>query len=95
MGADLRALANEASSIAIKRIIITIEQQHNNALKTEKQDAMPDKPDEPRSEDLLLSTEQLQHLFITMNDFELALKKVQPSAKREGYIVVVLLLFLL
>ena len=32
-----------------------------------------------------LSPEQLTALFITMEDFQTALKLVQPSAKREGF----------
>ena len=32
-----------------------------------------------------LSDEQLKNLYITMDDFESALKVVQPSAKREGF----------
>jgi ribosome biogenesis ATPase len=35
-----------------------------------------------------LSQEQLDRLSITMNDFEAALKVVQPSAKREGFAMV-------
>ncbi|XP_026461530.1 nuclear valosin-containing protein-like isoform X2 [Ctenocephalides felis] len=36
----------------------------------------------------LLNTQQLKHTFITMQDFRKALKTVQPSAKREGFITV-------
>ena len=32
-----------------------------------------------------LTVEELSTLFITMQDFETALKHVQPSAKREGF----------
>jgi ribosome biogenesis ATPase len=35
-----------------------------------------------------LSPEQLADLSISMNDFELALKKVQPSAMREGFVTI-------
>ena len=35
-----------------------------------------------------LSSEELEPLFIQMSDFELALPKVQPSAKREGFATV-------
>lgn len=35
-----------------------------------------------------LSPEQLQNLFVTLVDFELALKTVQPSSKREGFATV-------
>ena len=32
--------------------------------------------------------EKLEHCFVTMDDFLLAVKKVQPSAKREGFATV-------
>ncbi|CAL8101890.1 unnamed protein product [Orchesella dallaii] len=35
-----------------------------------------------------LTSEDLQDLFVRMNDFELALKIVQPSSKREGFATV-------
>lgn len=35
-----------------------------------------------------LNEQNLQDLFVEMSDFESALKKVQPSAKREGFAVV-------
>ena len=42
--------------------------------------------DEASSEKL--PEEQLRLLSVDMNDFELALKKVQPSSKREGFVTV-------
>lgn len=35
-----------------------------------------------------LTTEQLQKIVVEMGDFDTALKKVQPSAKREGFATV-------
>eukprot|EP01112_Ceratiomyxa_fruticulosa_P013036 TRINITY_DN3645_c0_g1_i1.p1 TRINITY_DN3645_c0_g1~~TRINITY_DN3645_c0_g1_i1.p1 ORF type:complete len:929 (-),score=269.44 TRINITY_DN3645_c0_g1_i1:70-2856(-) len=93
VGADLSALAKEAAVIAINRIfknLFTL-----NEISKEKAD-----PHFSMSEDLSnriavarhlrkndtpLTPAQLAPLSITMNDFMLATKKVQPSAKREGF----------
>lgn len=40
------------------------------------------------SENFVLSSSQLANLYFTMDDFVTALKKVQPSAKREGFATV-------
>lgn len=39
-------------------------------------------------ENIVLSSSQLANLYFTMEDFVNALKKIQPSAKREGFATV-------
>ncbi len=67
VGADLRALCQEAATSAVKRIFSSSTDL-----------------DTPNS----LSDEQLQSFAIGLQDFQVALTKVQPSAKREGFAVV-------
>lgn len=68
VGADLKALCQEAASSAIKRVFSSV-----------LGDQLSDKP---------LTDEQLASIAIGKADFEAALTKVQPSAKREGFAVV-------
>ncbi|XP_073296582.1 cell division control protein 48 homolog C-like [Primulina huaijiensis] len=72
VGADLAALADKAGNLAMKRIIGQIK----DVLSSE------------YSEDWLShpwSHEELEKLSITMADFEVAAKMVQPSSRREGF----------
>jgi SpoVK/Ycf46/Vps4 family AAA+-type ATPase len=62
VGADLVALATEAASAAVGRIVNKLTSVHQFSV----------------------SPEMLQGISITMSDFEVAIPKVQPSAKREG-----------
>lgn len=67
VGADLKALTQEAANSAIKRIL----------------DAHPLEAQEAE-----LDEEQLRTAFVEAHDFAQAMKKIQPSAKREGFAVV-------
>ncbi|CAN7939516.1 unnamed protein product [Ixodes hexagonus] len=87
VGADLMALTREATMSAINRIFQGIEGRVSAAT-----------GDEPRrkldtallllKEVPPLDEEQLKNLSVGMDDFESALKLVQPSAKREGFATV-------
>lgn len=62
---------------------------NNNDNDDDERDSETDEPPQ-LSENLLakndpLTSEQLEHLYITMDDFRQALSMVQPSAKREGF----------
>lgn len=98
VGADLHALAKEASIVAIRRIFSELENataQDPSALATE-----PQPQPQPQTTELEkrmsvsarirslkspLSEEQLKNINIRMEDFLQAIRKVQPSAKREGF----------
>jgi ribosome biogenesis ATPase len=69
----LTALASEAGSIAIKRILSKVDPESVVPMEQEGE------------QNTLLTDVQIKELFITMQDFEQAIKKVQPSAKREGF----------
>jgi ribosome biogenesis ATPase len=100
VGADLQSLTSTAGTIAIKRIINRIQSVSSAGAEIMEVDHSPRPPhDEPaRPVSMLhafikddqgpLSTEQLQGLSITQEDFLTALPKVQPSAKREGFATV-------
>jgi ribosome biogenesis ATPase len=101
VGADLAALAKEAAAICINRIFNqidttpsldnkrTLENTTPSNIKTpdEKENTMAVfSVKEPLKEKISpLSSSQIAELAITMSDFEQAIKKVQPSSKREGF----------
>ncbi|KAM1965937.1 hypothetical protein ACFX15_046216 [Malus domestica] len=77
VGADLKALADRAGNIAMKRII------HKR-----KTDMYIDTMDEECNEEWWMQPwlpEEMEKLSITMADFEEAVEVVQPSSKREGF----------
>ncbi|KAG7352634.1 AAA ATPase domain containing protein [Nitzschia inconspicua] len=80
VGADVRSLTKEAAVIAINRIF-------KDVLKDQK---LPS--DMANGKDRMrlgpLSAEEMEPLFITMEDFLEAIPLVQPSSKREGFATV-------
>lgn len=94
VGADLQSISKEAASIAINRIFSSISTSVNDDMVLEDtNDNTTYHSLENRSNvsDILkgklepYTEEELSNLFITMNDFLRAIKKVQPSSKREGF----------
>uniref|UniRef100_V5HWH1 Putative nuclear aaa atpase vcp subfamily protein n=1 Tax=Ixodes ricinus TaxID=34613 RepID=V5HWH1_IXORI len=87
VGADLMALTREATMSAINRIFRSIE---------DKVTAMAGGEPKRKLDTALsllkevppLDEEQLKNLSVSAEDFEAALKLVQPSAKREGFATV-------
>ncbi|CAM9003217.1 unnamed protein product [Rhodiola kirilowii] len=77
VGADLANLANKAGHLAFKRIV----KDQKNKILNKAGDNMD--PVEWRKQPW--SRREWDNLFITMDDFEEAIKKVQPSSKREGF----------
>ena len=101
VGADLVALTKEAAMVAVNRIFHTVEAEDPAKLAAASQDPMLVRAAleaaELRKREQVaahlrtaatLTPEQLAPLYITMEDFESALPKVQPSAKREGFATV-------
>ncbi|EPS37169.1 hypothetical protein H072_9226 [Dactylellina haptotyla CBS 200.50] len=103
VGADLSSLITAAGTVAIKRIYEDLKKKTqskpteanegnlilNGAMDIDEDDAKP----KPTSEDIAvpfppLSSEELEKLSITIDDFMTALPKVQPSSKREGFATV-------
>ncbi|KAJ3127552.1 hypothetical protein HK098_006230 [Nowakowskiella sp. JEL0407] len=92
VGADLNALTAEAGMVAVKRIFSTLSQAELNSMELDHENELPSHQSvisrflsnqtEP------LSESDLEALCITYQDFLLALKSVQPSAKREGFATV-------
>ncbi|XP_065832542.1 nuclear valosin-containing protein-like [Oscarella lobularis] len=84
VGADLVALLREASTAAVNRVFASLgEKEDCTAVKEDKKNLLAWLKDtRPLSED------DLQRLFVTIEDFEVALPLVQPSAKREGFATV-------
>jgi ribosome biogenesis ATPase len=81
VGADLNALTAEAGLIAVQRIY---DEMMSNNMEVDADlisQFLHTHPDP-------LTPEELQELSITLDDFKLALKKVQPSSKREGFATV-------
>ncbi|KAJ3270020.1 hypothetical protein HDV01_000731 [Terramyces sp. JEL0728] len=93
VGADLNALMGEAGMIAVKRIFAEITHSDDMIV-----DSVQNLDLEPSSNkkisDILssnpdtLTEKQLEPLCIRYGDFVQAVKKVQPSAKREGFATV-------
>jgi len=82
VGSDLSSLANEAASVAIERILRSIPMED---MLIDKEIESSEHNGNSSIQNSLLSEEQLKNLYITMEDFQIAIKKVQPSAKREGF----------
>ncbi|NWJ05363.1 NVL protein, partial [Crypturellus undulatus] len=100
VGADLMALCREAAMCTVNRILIKSEEHKQKSIQAGRNTAEESMEigtaalDElQRLLDLLkqedpLPEEQLQKLYIEMNDFIVALSSVQPSAKREGFVTI-------
>uniref|UniRef100_A0A8C6YQH9 Nuclear VCP like n=1 Tax=Nothoprocta perdicaria TaxID=30464 RepID=A0A8C6YQH9_NOTPE len=98
VGADLMALCREAAMCTVNRILIKSEEHKRKCMpgggNTAEESMEIGTADElQRLLDLLkqedpLPEEQLQKLYIEMNDFIVALSSVQPSAKREGFVTI-------
>ena len=87
VGADVRSLAREAAVLAIDRIFhdVLSEQQDEN------RDALAVvvvEDEDSRMNVAALTEEQMEPLFVTMDDFLKAVPLVQPSSKREGFATV-------
>jgi len=103
VGADIQSLAKEAAVLAIDRIYHNVlndgnvKDQHPrqsdvkaveaNAHINKLPDDAPKEPS-PVSAVVPLSEEQMEPLYITMDDFLNAVPLVQPSSKREGFATV-------
>jgi ribosome biogenesis ATPase len=89
VGADIKSLAKEAAVVAINRIF-------RNVLREDFANDSPNVPgsneDETRKEIpgplTPLTKEQMEPLYVTMDDFLIAIPLVQPSSKREGFATV-------
>ncbi|ORX78661.1 AAA-domain-containing protein [Anaeromyces robustus] len=95
VGADLSALTSEAGMIAVERIYDN--QQKSKSIVKKNLTSTLTKPHEITLEILSkfiksksepLTEEELKPLCITIEDFQKAVKKVQPSSKREGFATV-------
>jgi ribosome biogenesis ATPase len=93
VGADLNSLMGEAGMVAVTRIFSTLGKPNDDMeldgiekLEIEKKPMSFAKILENAPNELTES--ELEPLSICFNDFELAVKKVQPSSKREGFATV-------
>lgn len=87
VGADLVGLASEAASLAVKRIIdeFHIISEHSNRLEIKESNSLEENSEPSEFIQPIIDLEKLKSIYITMEDFEKAVKKIQPSAKREGF----------
>lgn len=74
VGADISTLCKEASIQAVSRII-------NDQKITPDRESTTDKVEDEEEEE----EKELENIFIELSDFQLASKRVQPSAQREGF----------
>ncbi|EPZ32155.1 AAA+ ATPase domain-containing protein [Rozella allomycis CSF55] len=93
VGADLRSLTREAAINAVNRIFSNLMVNNSMEVEESNENLVNYLSDRQNVSETLrnlepLTAEELEPLAIEMNDFEVALKKVQPSAKREGFAVV-------
>lgn len=75
VGADISTLCKEASILAVERIISERGEQMKNE-------------DEDQDDEMEVEKQDLESVFITVEDFKKASKRVQPSAQREGFTTV-------
>lgn len=88
VGADVKSLAKEAAVLAINRIFQDVLQEQEMPENGEKAPiADADVPMECAAV-TPLSAEQMDPLYVTMEDFLAAIPMVQPSSKREGFATV-------
>ena len=90
VGADIKSLAKEAAVLAINRIfrdVLKDDSMHGSTNQNE--------PDNTVVDDTSivagitpLSSEKLEPLYVTMDDFLAAIPLVQPSSQREGFATV-------
>ena len=87
VGADISTLCKEASILAVSRIIQ--EQVEQDKLKKLNEPLPLEGEEEPKKEVEEEEKEEefkdLEYMFIEMDDFRAANKRVQPSAQREGF----------
>ena len=91
VGADLKALINESAVVAIHRIFSDVVFGSKLVPQTCEMDEVKRRTivsEALRNMKEPLTEEQLASLSVTMDDFTKALKRVQPSAKREGFATV-------
>jgi ribosome biogenesis ATPase len=99
VGADLNALLGEAGMIAVKRIFNQLNNSERDSMDLDRMNNLnlcsPLKNLNNASFSSILETapytlssDELEPLSISYEDFALAVKKVQPSSKREGFATV-------
>ncbi|KAM4861318.1 nuclear valosin-containing protein-like [Thomomys bottae] len=102
VGADLMALCREAAMSAVNRVLMKLQDQQKKDVEIEEcqegrlvgTESFSETQDDLQrllgllKEQDFLSEEQMQGLCIELNDFNIALALVQPSAKREGFVTV-------
>lgn len=97
VGADLRALTKEAAVVAINRIFRETGSDTSNTATTTTTTILGGAHQPLLLEDvegkdspavIPLTSEQMEPLYIIMDDFLEAIKHVQPSSKREGFATV-------
>jgi len=81
VGADLDALAKEAAVIAVNRVFSELHIGEDIAKRTMARHVL-------RSQQEPFTEEQMDPVYVNMSDFCIAVTKVQPSAKREGFATV-------
>ena len=74
----MSALCNEAACLAVKRILESIPKPNRDSMDIDNEETQIQEVHQ------ILNTSHLREMFVTLNDFEIASKKIQPSAKREG-----------
>ena len=90
VGADVKSLAKEAAVLAINRIFHDVLKGHDTVSGETRSATDAAIADEPSQNDSIvpLSSEQMEPLYVSMDDFLSALPLVQPSSKREGFATV-------
>ncbi|XP_057376797.1 nuclear valosin-containing protein-like isoform X1 [Daphnia carinata] len=93
VGADMLALASEAGMVAVNRAFGRMESLYLASIQPSETPEQETITTEEKSWVWLcqqpeFGTEQLQDISITLDDFNAALKCVQPSAQREGFATV-------
>jgi ribosome biogenesis ATPase len=90
VGADVRSLAKEAAVLAINRIFKDV-LKDQDSVSDELVTADGEVDNSDTKDQAIVSpmtAEQMEPLFVTMDDFLCAIPMVQPSSKREGFATV-------
>jgi ribosome biogenesis ATPase len=88
VGADVRSLAKEAAVLAINRIYKDVLEQQDVQAGDETETGAEMDASPEHAAVTPLTSEQMDPLYVTMDDFLAAVPLVQPSSKREGFATV-------
>lgn len=85
VGADLQTLCKEASIIAVERVIRTTENFSDSKKEVGAEEEKKEEKEENEEKEQSDEEVDMNQFYIEVSDFQIASKRVKPSAQREGF----------